>query len=161
MATAARPVQAPRHAALLPLAFQFALSFGSTTSIREAAFREVSGIGTEIELEAVAEGGENRFQHQLPKAARHTPLVLKRGIAPNGSALVDWCRRTLENGFAQKIELKVVQVFLLDIGGDPVRGWSFENAYPVKWSFEGFDSTKNQVALETIEFAYGRLTKLG
>ncbi len=145
----------------LPVAFQFSVSFGSTTSLREAAFREVSGIETEMEVEAVAEGGENRFVHQLPKGTKHPRLVLKRGVAANGTALVTWCKRILEGGLATPIDTKLLQVFLLDAAGNPLRGWAFENAYPVKWSIEGFDSTKNQVALETLELVYGNTRKLG
>ena len=63
----------------LPVSFQFAVAFGRSARDPEAAFREVSGIGPEIEVEAVSEGGENRFVHQLPKGAKYPRLVLKRG----------------------------------------------------------------------------------
>jgi hypothetical protein len=35
-----------------------------------------------------------------------------------------------------------------------LRAWQFNDAYPVKWSVEGFSSTKNDVAIEQIAFAY-------
>ena len=144
----------------LPVSFQFAVAFGRSARDPEAAFREVSGIGPEIEVEAVSEGGENRFVHQLPKGAKYPRLVLKRGIAPNSSTLVAWCKRTLETGLAHPIIPKFLQVFLLDSAGDPLRAWAFENAYPVKWVLDPFESTKNQVAMETIELAYAYSIKV-
>jgi phage tail-like protein len=47
-----------------------------------------------------------------------------------------------------------VQVSLLDAGGEPLRSWSFENAWPVQWAMDGFRSNKNEVALEKIELLY-------
>src|SRR5476649_2348956 len=113
----------------IPVSFQFAVAFGRNARDPEAAFREVSGIGPEIEVESVSEGGENRFVHQLPKGTKYPRLVLKRGIAPNSSTLVAWCKRTLETGLVNPIIPKFLQVFLLDSSGNPLRAWAFENAY--------------------------------
>jgi phage tail-like protein len=155
-----KPPAAPDlYEALLPVAFQFSVTFTGSPHIAEAAFREVSGIGAELELETVVEGGENRFVHQLPKGVRHTRLVLKRGIAPRRSTLVGWCRDTLEAGLAVRLVPRHVRVSLIDKDGNPLRAWKFEHAYPAKWSVDGFDSTKNQVALEIIELAYARSTR--
>ena len=54
----------------------------------------------------------------------------------------------------------LVQVHL--IGGDkvPVRSWAFSNAYPVSWEVDGFNSTKNEVAIETIELRYSYLSRI-
>lgn len=143
-----------------PVAFHFAVLFGSTTSEQEAQFREVSGIESEMDLESVVEGGENRFVHQLPKAVKHPRLVLKRGISANGSRLVTWCKKTLERGLAQRIETQVVQVQLLGATSQPLRAWAFDNAYPVKWSFDSLEAKKNEVAIETIELVYTRVLKM-
>jgi phage tail-like protein len=32
--------------------------------------------------------------------------------------------------------------------------WTFFNAWPVKWSLGGLDAQKNEIAMETLEFAY-------
>ena len=145
----------------LPVSFQFAVAFGRDASDSEAAFREVSGIGPELEVESVSEGGENRFVHQLPKGVKYPRLVLKRGIAPSTSMLVTWCKSTLETGLTLPIVPKSVQVFLLDAAGDPLRTWAFEHAYPVKWVVDPLESTKNQVAMETIELVYAHSTRIG
>jgi phage tail-like protein len=137
-----------------PAAFQFTVTFGTQPQDVDGSFQEVGGIGPEWETEAVPEGGENRFVHNLPKAMKHPKLNLKRGIATLDSRLVLWCQAALEGGLVKKIFPKLLHVFLLDEKGQPLRAWSFENAYPVKWEIEAFNATKNEVAVEKIELSY-------
>lgn len=132
-----------------PSAFYFKVVIGKTVT----SFQEVTGIGSEIETEEVIEGGENRYVHRLPKAVKHPKLVLKRGIAPGKSPLVRWCKDVLEE-FKIPIKPELLHVHLLNEKGDPIRSWSFANAYPVNWEVESFNSTKNEVALEKIELSY-------
>jgi len=136
-----------------PTAFYFKLSFEDAPD-KDTSFQEVSGIGSEIDVQEVVEGGENRFVHRLPKGVKHPLLSLKRGIAEFDSPLVKWCKAVLEGDFVKPIEPREVKVYLLDENHDPLRGWSFANAYPVKWEIDSFNSTKNEVAIETIDLSY-------
>ena len=146
-----------------PPAFYFTVEFkvdantdvDDHVNIVDAAFSEVSGISTEIELETVAEGGENRFSHQLPKRMKHGNLELKRGVAMFESPLLEWCRNTLQGEFVRPISPRTVYVHLKGgEDGDVLRTWMFNNAYPVKWSVDSFNSTKNEMAIEHIALAY-------
>lgn len=143
----------------LPASFRFALRFGTDGADVDASFQEVSGIAAELETEAVPEGGENRFVHQLPKGVKNTRLTVRRGLVPFDSKLVQWCKKVLEGGLAQPIETKELQVMLLDAEGGTLRHWSLTNAYPVKWEVDAFTATKNEVAIEKIEFAYAVMTR--
>jgi phage tail-like protein len=134
-------------------AFHFSLVFTKYPGM-DTAFQEVSGIGSEIDIQEVVEGGENGFVHRLPKGVKHPLLVLKRGIAGITSILVQWCKAVLEGGFVKPIQPMDISVFLLDQNQIPVREWAFTNAYPVKWEIDSFNSTKNEVAIETIELSY-------
>jgi phage tail-like protein len=137
-----------------PVAFHFTVGFGVLPPSTDSSFQEVSGISAEMETESLVEGGENRFVHKLPKAMKHPNLVLKRGVAALSSPLVRWCRAVLEGGLVQPIEPRTLHVFLLDADGLPVRAWSFDRAWPLRWEIEAFGATKNELALEKIEFAY-------
>lgn len=137
-----------------PAAFAFSVSIGSSQGGPDAGFQEVSGLSAELETEAVAEGGENRFVHQLPKAMKYPRLTLQRGVAPASSALVAWCKEVLEGALAKPIEPRHVLVSLLDAAGEPLCSWSFVSAYPVRWELQPLGSTRNEVALEKIELAY-------
>jgi phage tail-like protein len=136
-----------------PPAFYFKLSFGGSPN-EDTSFQEVSGIGSEIDVQEVVEGGENRFVHRLPKGVKHPLLNLKRGITGTDSTLVKWCKSVLEGDFINPITTKNLDVFLLDAEGNPLRSWSFADAYPVKWEIDSFNSTKNEVAIEKIEISY-------
>lgn len=145
---------AKNEANVYPLpAFHFKLVFTQAPG-KDTAFQEVLGIGSEIDVQEVVEGGENRFVHRLPKGVKHPLLSLKRGIADLKSPLVKWCIAVLEGDFVKPIETREVKVYLLDQNQRPVRGWSFTNAYPVKWEIDSFNSTKNEAAIEKIELSY-------
>jgi phage tail-like protein len=136
-----------------PVAFHFTVSIGNG-AVSDASFTEVSGIGNEMQMESLTEGGENRFVWQLPNGVKHGNLELKRGVANQTSALMKWCKRTLEGELAAAIQLQVVIVRLLGAEGEVLRAWQFNDAYPVKWSVDGFSSTKNDVAIEQIALSY-------
>ncbi len=137
-----------------PPAFHFSVVFGGSQGNIDSSFQEVGGFGPEMETESYAEGGENRYVHTLPKAIKHPKLVLKRGIAKMNSPLVKWCIAVLEGDFNDSIEPRLLHVYLLNENADPMRAWSFADAYPVQWEVESFNSTKNQVAIETIKLNY-------
>ncbi len=137
-----------------PTAFHFTVGFSGKGKGMDASFQEVSGIGGEIETEAVREGGENRFVHMLPKGVKQTRLTLKRGLASTSSPLVAWCKDVLEGGLGTAIETRQLDLTLLDEDGDPLRRWSFTNAYPVRWEVESFSSMKNEIAVEKIDLFY-------
>jgi phage tail-like protein len=143
-----------------PSAFHFKVVFTSDLSITDTSFQEVSGIGASLETEPYHEGGENTSLLQLPTRITPTKLVLKRGITTVASRLVAWCRSVLEDGFVDGIQTKSLNVLLLDENHVPVRGWAFENAYPVGWEIESLQSTKNEVAIEKIELHYSRVSRL-
>ena len=136
-----------------PSAFYFKLVFANAPE-KDTSFQEVSGIGSEIDFLETVEGGENRFVYRLPKGVKHPLLSLKRGIADLNSPLVKWCKAVLEGDFVKPIETQEVKVYLLDENHNPLRGWSFAHAYPVKWEIDSFNSTKNEVAIETVELSY-------
>ncbi|SEL38222.1 conserved hypothetical phage tail region protein [Roseateles sp. YR242] len=138
-----------------PSAFHFAVTFGAVhTRHPEAAFQEISGLGAEMETEAVVEGGRNDYVHFLPKPVKHPRLVLKRGMADKTSAWVNWCKSTLEVGLAKKIRPRVLRIVLMDREGQIIRQWSVTNAYPVKWEVDPFNSQRNELAMERIELVY-------
>ena len=142
-----------------PRGFYFKVSFVPAFGDEDAAFQEVGGIGPELETETYREGGENRFVHALPKGVKHPKLTLKRGVAHFNSALVKWCRDTLEGDLGQRIKPRTVQVDLLSQPDTPLRSWSFQNAYPAHWTVEPFQSDKSALAIEKIELNYAVSTR--
>ena len=135
-----------------PPAFYFSVKFPGLEASVDTSFQEVSGISQEMDLEETTEGGENRVTYYLPKHPKYQKLVLKRGVVPMNSALIKWCKSVLDGAFP--IATGNVEISLMNFNGSPIRTWTFDGAYPVKWQVDGFNSTKNEVAIETIELCY-------
>jgi len=143
-----------------PVAFYFRLSFDEVNSGVDASFKEVSGITMEMGTEEITEGGNNNYKHRVPTSVKFSNLVLKRGLVPKDSAIVDWVLDTLGGGLAEAIETKTIMVSLLNENGDPLNSWSFANAWPVKWSTSDLNSMNNELVIETLEFSYSQFTKV-
>jgi phage tail-like protein len=133
--------------------FYFSLSFSGDTSNSETSFKEVSGLTMETETESIDEGGVNDYSHVVPKRRKHQNLVLKRGFSANKD-LTDWCENAIMGAVVDGVHTETVTVKLLDEAGQPLKTWSFYNAWPVKWELSPFDSEKNEVIMESLEFAY-------
>lgn len=147
-----------------PASFYFKVEFSGLPPDSDTSFQEVSGIGRDMKTEPYQEGGENGFVHRLPASVEYKQLVLKRGIAPKTSGLIIWCNGILEGGFAELIEPKTVTVSLMNVDAKgqtrAIRAWQVNNAYPVKWEVDSFDSTNNKVSIETIELSYNDFKRI-
>jgi phage tail-like protein len=142
-----------------PPAFQFKVAIAGSHAEDDAAFSEVSGLDAEIEIEEIKEGGENGYVHRLPGRVKYGNLVLKRGILVRGSGFAAWCRKALEAGTPGTMPCQDLNIFLLDDRGAPLLTWHCARAWPVKWSIGPFNASQNEVAVETMEFAFRQLRR--
>ncbi|MDR0368499.1 MAG: phage tail protein [Bacteroidales bacterium] len=141
----------------LPVAFYFSVTFIEFNE--KISFSEVSGLSVEMETESVNEGGVNNFEHKLPKQNKHANLVLKSAIMPLDGKVQQWIKTSLESDFSEPFSKKCLQISLLNNMGTPVRCWSCENAIPVKSEVSTFDSVKNEIVIESLEFSYQNLKR--
>jgi phage tail-like protein len=141
---------------ILPLlGFYYSVQLVGSNSADDSRFKEVTGLSVEIPLEEVAEGGENRFRHKVPGVPKYTNLVLKRGMIAAQLPFYQWCNATLLNNFSKPIQPKTISIALLNTDtSQPMRTWTVNNAWPVKWSISDFNSMDGQVVIETLEMAY-------
>ena len=123
------------------------------TSI-DASFQEVSGIEAQFDIEEVPEGGENRFVHRLPKPAKYSNLVLKRGVVTTDSFLAEWVGQTIGSSLALPIIPQNLLVTLLNSEGTPTIAWGFVNVYPLRWEISPMNSMENKILTESLEFSY-------
>lgn len=120
----------------------------------DASFSEISGMQAEWSTEEVTEGGENRFVHRLPKAAKYGNLVLKRGVVTGSSFFTEWVGASIGSSLSIPIVTQNLLVMLLDEKAAPTIAWVFVNAYPVKCQVGALNSTGNDVLIETLELSY-------
>jgi phage tail-like protein len=139
--------------------FYFRVTLAGAAGGPDSSFAQVNGLDAEREVETVAEGGENRFAHRLPGRVRHRPLILRRGLLPAESPLRAWCVGVIQSDFAERIEPRQLDVDLLDPEGDPLVSWSVQRAWPLRMVMAPFDAADNAPAVETLEFAFARITR--
>lgn len=128
-------------------AFHFLVSIGD----EDLGFKEVSGLGIELETEDVLEGGGFNYVYRLPKPAKAKNLVLKRAMQQCPDELYTWIHDAIIDF---KFDLREVLVMMVDENDTIIKGWKFLNAYPVKATYSGLDSTKNELVIQTLELAY-------
>jgi len=133
--------------------FRFVIEDGSGTL---GVFTECTLPTIEWELEEVKEGGRNDFVHQLPSRRKSARLTLKNGVG--NSNLMDWFWKMLDG----KIERKSITIKLLNEQrnlGEPVLMLTIHRAYPIKWTGPQLKSDENSIAIQTVEFVCGEITR--
>ena len=91
---------------------------------------------------------------KMPGLKKYGNVTLKRGAMAKDNSLFDWWNKAQLN----KIERKNVVINLLDELHEPVITWTLQNAFPVKVDNANYNSTSNEVLIETIELAHEGLT---
>lgn len=141
-----------------PVGFHFLVVFELFPQLpNDAHFQEVSGLDVEIEMEAVKEGGQNRFTHQLPVRSRYSDIVLKRGLFI-GSGIRLWCVNAIENFVFQPTN---VLISLLNADHLPLQSWYVVNAIPKKWQVSNFNAEQNSIVVETLTLSYNYYNNVG
>ena len=149
-----------------PPAFSFTIAVAGSGTVLQAAstadgaFQEISGVEAKIELETIKEGGENRYAHQLPGVTTSPNLVLRRGYVTQPSFLSEWAAQTVGATLNQPVLTQSLVVMLLGADRLPLVAWNFARAWPVRWVTGPFDSLKNEVLSEVLEFSYSTVTRM-
>lgn len=116
----------------------------------EAGFREVSGLGAELEVQGYPEGGLNGFVHQLPVRHSWGRLTLKRGIVRDHS-LWQWYQAGLTQSLGARRD---GMIMMLTPDGQPAYSWMFRAGLAAKWAGPSFNAMQGEVAVESIEIAH-------
>ncbi|WP_074224595.1 phage tail protein [Algoriphagus halophilus] len=137
-----------------PTAFHFSVKFLKYGDM-ESSFQEVSGLKVSVKVTEKKEGGDNEYVHYLPNPPVFQDLVLKRCLLPN-EELTNWCRDALEKF---KFEPLNLQIILLGPNRESMASWTVEKAFPISWELSPLNSTKNELAIETLTLKYTKFTK--
>jgi phage tail-like protein len=113
-----------------------------------AFFKSISGLSLSSDSTPYQEGGVSGFYRQVIGPTKYQNIVLKRGFTGDLN-LWDWYynpQRVDGSIFALGRELMIMA------------RWDFKRAYPVKWEGPPFDADKNEIAIESLEFAHQGFT---
>ncbi|MBU3895422.1 phage tail protein [Serratia rubidaea] len=116
-------------------------------------FSRVSGLGRELQMTPLREGGDNLGMVALPDRVTHGTLVLERGVMAV-TPMTMMFDQVL--GQFRCTYLNVV-ILLLDARGRPTCGWTLTDALPVKWQTGELDASGNAVLIDTLELIYHEL----
>jgi phage tail-like protein len=117
-------------------------------------FTQCSGLEMQIDVLQYPEGGNNEFVHQLPGQLRYPNLVLTRGLT-DADAVFKWFSAT-----RSQPQLKEVTIIFQNQKQEPIRTFTFADAFPVRWSGPTAEAGTATVAMETLEIAHGGLKDL-
>jgi phage tail-like protein len=137
-----------------PWGFYYKVEFSIGKGDNDARFQTVSGLSVEYDYESFKEGGENRFEHQLPVRTKYAPLVLKRGMLKD-SAVIDWFLAAFRD---REFTPSDIMVILMSETGDPLRAWNVVRAIPKKWLVSDFNANESSIVIETMELTYRYFT---
>jgi phage tail-like protein len=134
------------------MGFNFVVEIGGLLT---GGFREVSGLEGTVETEPYAEGGENRYVHQLPGRATFPHLTLSHGLT-DLDTLYGWWDLTA-SGIIRRHNISIM---LMDRDWRmPLMWWDVFDALPVKWSGPSFNAEQGQVAVESLELSHRGVVK--
>ena len=123
--------------------------------ITRAAFQEVSGFDSTIDVIEHREGGENTTLRKLPGMTKYSNISLKWGITDDMD-LYTWHRQTVQG----QLERKNGSIVLLGRDGQEVARWNFIRAWPTKYDGPDLNAEGNDVAIETLELAHEGLERV-
>lgn len=138
----------------LALSHRFGVYFletGFAPSVLDFRFQRVSGMQAEIEMETIYEGGQNLYQHRVPKRVSYSNLVLHRGMVTSLSPLGLTINMALSSF---SFNPSNVLIILFNEAGEHVMHKLFLKAVPIKWSISDMDAESDRVMIESIELSY-------
>jgi phage tail-like protein len=117
--------------------------------ITQAAFHEVSGLDSTIDVIEHREGGDNGTPRKLPGLTKHSNITLRWGLT-DSAELYGWHRDAV-NGNLQR---KSGSIVLLDRQRIERARWNFVGAWPAKWTGPSLNAESSDVAIEALELAH-------
>jgi len=121
------------------------------------AFTEVSGLSVQLDVEELAEGGQNGFTHKLLGRMKWPNLVFKRGLTDT-NALFEWLLECSGEGLTAKSNaVKPRNGKITVLAADrktPVRTWTIRDAKPVKWTGPKLAASSRDLAIEELEVCH-------
>jgi len=119
--------------------------------IIRAAFREVSGLDSSVDLLEYREGGDNLGSRKLPGRAKFANIVLRWGMSSD-TDLYLWHRQWLTGDPAAT--RRGGSIVLMDRQLQEQARWNFQKAWPTRWTGPAFNAEGSELAIETLELCH-------
>jgi phage tail-like protein len=117
-----------------------------------AAFQQVSGLDSTIEVVEYREGGDP-VTRKLAGRTTFSNIVLKWGLAVDNE-LYEWHRAISQDPSNLAAERRGGAILLQNSRGETIVRWEFERAWPTKYTAPEMNAESSDIAIETIELAH-------
>ena len=121
------------------------------------AFTEVTGLAVQLDVEELAEGGQNAYTHKLIGRMKWPNLVFKRGLTDT-DALFTWLLQHSGEGLSANHNSVGPgtdgEIAVLNAAGKPFRTWSIMGVKPVKWTGPRLAVSSRDLAIEELEVCH-------
>jgi len=120
-------------------------------------FSQISGLGRELQLTSLREGGDNLGAINLAERVTHGNLVLERGamVATPLTAVFE-----MALGHFKPVYMNAI-ILLLDSNGIPSCSWTLTDVLPVSWHTDPLNASDSKVLIDRLELTYHELHWLG
>ena len=125
------------------------------SNVGKISCKEVSGLDVEYDVIEYRAGDTPGFTKvKLPGLRKSGDITLKKALFKDEKKLWDWMNSVKMN----VVQRESVTIALLDESNDPVQSWKLTNAWPKKYSVDGFKADGTGVSMETIVLAHEGVT---
>jgi phage tail-like protein len=112
-------------------------------------FYTCTGLGAQVEVEQLVEGGNNGFVWQLPSRITWSNITLTRPVTADTTKVANWLSKIIRQVSRQNGEIVALEPNL-----DTITSWQVLGIVPVRWEGPSFDPANSQPAVETLEIAH-------
>ncbi len=121
------------------------------------AFTEITGLSVQIDVEELAEGGQNAYTHKLLGRMKWPNIVFKRGLTDT-DALFTWLLGHSGEGLTGRANKLGAgddgSISVVHPNGRPYRTWNLMGVRPVKWSGPRLAASSRDLAIEELEVCH-------
>jgi phage tail-like protein len=98
-------------------------------------FKEISGLAIEVNVVEITDSSIDTQTRKRPGTTKYTDITLKRTLSPD-KKFWDWAMSIRDGNKDYRTKGAIV---LYDIALTEIGRWTFENAWPSKWSASDLD----------------------
>lgn len=117
----------------------------------DVSFAKVSGIGMDIQIENIAEGGRNMGNYIAATVSKNAKTMhLETGVCKNSGNVLSRLRpgMLLNQG---------IVIMVMGYGGNIDVKYATDAALVTKWEVAALDAKQGEILIDTFEFAYSEL----
>lgn len=125
------------------------------SNVGKITCKEVSGLDAEFDVIEYRSGNTPGFTKiKMPGLHKSGDVTLRKAMFKDNKTLWNWISQVKMN----VIQRESVTVTLLGEGRSPMLSWKLTNAWPKKYTVEGFEADGNGAFIETIVLAHEGVT---